>query len=103
VSAPSDAEVAAARYAWEEGLRRLEAPGAMAAPRAWVVEAVHDELRRRLGPTFTLADLARVYRDASAWFLELAPRAAPRSPEAWEPAVALDGAFGQFMRRAQDA
>ena len=103
MSAPTEAEVTAARFAWEEGLARLREPGAMSPARTRVVAAVHDELRRRVGGTFRLADLARAYRDASGWFLELAPRLAPRSPEVWDPSVTLDGAFGLFMRRAQDA
>jgi hypothetical protein len=31
------------------------------------VDAVRDELRRRIGQTFTLAELAQVYLEADAW------------------------------------
>jgi hypothetical protein len=98
----AEAEVAVARFAWEEGLERLDRPGPGRGARELVVAAVHDELRRRLGASFTLADLARVWAGAPAWFPDLAARAAPRTPEAWDPAVTLDGAFGRFMRRAAD-
>jgi len=67
------------------------------------VEAVEDELRRRVGATFTLAQLAQAWAGAPAWYPDLAARVAPRAPEAWDPQGALDGAFGRYMRRAVDA
>lgn len=101
----SEAAVAAARFAWEEGLRRIDEPvaPAVALARGRIADAVHDELRRRVGLTFRLADLAGVYEGASAWYLDLAARVAPRVPDAWDPAVVLDGAFGLYMRQASDA
>ena len=98
-----DPKVAAARFAWEEGRARLESPDPLLPTRRRIGEAVHQELRRRVGAVFTLAELARVYEDASSWYLELAQAVAPREPAAWDPAVALDGAFGRYMRRAADA
>jgi hypothetical protein len=68
-----------------------------------LVEAVHDELRRRVGQTFTIADLARVYSGSEDWFLELAPRVAPKHPDLWDPSVVLDGAFALYSRGARDA
>lgn len=97
-----EASVAAARYAWEDGLRRLEPLLSAGGIHARLVEAVHDELRRRVGVTFSMADLARAYQEASGWYLELASRVAPRAPDAWEPAVTLDGAFGLYQRQATD-
>jgi hypothetical protein len=67
------------------------------------MEAVDDELRRRVGRTFSLRDLARVYDGASAWYLDLAARVAPREPAAWDPSVALDAAFADYARQAVDA
>ncbi|MDX6645359.1 MAG: hypothetical protein QOK40_1086 [Miltoncostaeaceae bacterium] len=99
----SDSELAASRFAWEDGLRRLAEPGPLRAPRRAIADAVGVELRRRLGMTFTLAELARVYRDASDWYLQLAAEAAPGRPDAWDSAAALDGGFGLFMRQATDA
>jgi hypothetical protein len=99
----SDPELAACRFAWEDGLRRLAEPGPLRGPRRAIAEAVGEELRRRLGMTFTLAELARVYRDASDWYLQLAADAAPTRPDAWDPAAGLDGGFGLFMRQATDA
>jgi hypothetical protein len=102
---PSDAGVQAARFSWDEGLARLEepAPRAVVRARARIMEAVADELRRRVGTTFTVARLAEVYADASSWYLDLAARVAPREPDAWEPAVTLDAAFGLYARQATDA
>jgi hypothetical protein len=98
----ADAEAEAARVAWEEGLARLSAAGAPRGPRQAVVSAVTDELRRRVGVTFTTGELAECYRDASSWYLDLVQRVAPRTPEVWDPAVALDAAFGLYARRASD-
>lgn len=103
MSAAGPSEVAAARFAWEEGLRRLCAPDPHAAARIRVADAVQRELRRRVGTDFALADLARAYADSVGWYLDLASQVAPAIPEAWDPQVALDGAFGLYMSRARDA
>ena len=68
-----------------------------------VMAAVEDELRRRLGSRYTLSDLQKVYDGSSRWFLTLAERTAPGTPDAWDPAVALDAAFARWARNAQDA
>ncbi len=99
----ADAGVAAARHAWEDGLIRLTPLIPAGGNRMRIVTAVHDELRRRVGTTFRLADLARVYDGASTWYLELAARLAPREPEVWDSSVTLDGAFGLYQRFATDA
>ena len=98
-----DPVVAAAAFAWEEGRERLAQHHRLRAFRLRIADAVQEELRRRVGAAFTLAELARVYDDASSWYFDVAARVAPRQPEAWDPAVALDGAFGLHMRRASDA
>lgn len=100
-----EAEIETARYAWEDGVRRLAPHLVAGAPggRAAIVSAVHDELRRRVGVTFTVRDLARAYAGASGWYLDLAARTAPRDPDSWDPAVTLDGAFGMYQRLATDA
>lgn len=89
---------------WDEGLRRLKeiAPG-----RRWpfdaVIDAIHGELRRRLGSQFTVAELASEYATAADWFLQVALDVAPSHPATHDGAITLDAAFGQFKRRAQDA
>jgi hypothetical protein len=59
-----------ARQEWEEGYRRIEAArGDGRRYRALMadVESVRDELRRRVGQTFTVDELACVYPDADVW------------------------------------
>ena len=95
-----DPALESALMAWQQGMRRLDEPGPLRAPRARIVEAVTLELRRRVGPTFTLGDLLRAYHEAAHWYTELAARVAPGVPEAWDASVALDGAFGLYARDA---
>jgi hypothetical protein len=100
----SDAEIAAARFAWEEGMRRLESDrSALRSLRDELAFAVTDELRRRVGVTFGMADLAAQYRSASTWYFEVAARIAPADPAAWDPAIALDAGFARMARLATDA
>ncbi len=62
-------EVALARKQWEEGSRRFddESKSARQEPLLLALEAVTDELRRRVGQTFTLDELAREYAHADDW------------------------------------
>ena len=57
------------RQEWEEGHRLVDAePDRRARNRLLEqVGLVRDELRRRIGQTFTLAELDQAYRDADAW------------------------------------
>ncbi len=99
-----DPAAAAAVFEWQDGARRLDATsGAGRMACLSVVDAVHSELKKRLGRPFTVSDLAAAHRDASAWFLPLATSVAPRHPVAHDAAVALDGAFAIYMRHAIDA
>lgn len=100
-----EAEMETARYQWEDGLRRMQLREGDAATRARrrVMTACQDQLRRRLGMTFTLSQLVDDYRDAPGWFLPLAARIAPRNPDVWDTSVVMDAAYGEFARRASDA
>jgi len=100
-----DPAVAAARFAWEDGLARMAepVPAPVARARRRIVAAIHDELRRRVGATFTTAELVRAYDAAPSWYLDLAARIAPKEPDAWEPATTLDAAFAAYARSATDA
>ena len=79
---------------WEEGERRVrENPRLEGA-----AEGVLDELRRRLGSTFEIAELAELYSSDPDWAPELA-----RSRSAGADAVyAVDAAFGRYAREAAD-
>lgn len=95
--------LASARFQWEDGLRRLGEDEGLLASRRSIVDAVRVELRRRLGQTFTLQEVAEVYDGAQEWYLDLASRVAPRDPDSWDPAAALDAAFALHARGATDA
>ena len=95
----------AIRQEWADGHRRLEA--ARDDPpryRALLVQldAYTDELRRRVGGVYTLAELAAEYARAERWsqevFVDL-PKSA-RLPAGI--ATAVDGAFHVYARGAQD-
>lgn len=88
---------------WDAGEKRLDEPSPLREVRLRVLAAVDDELRRRVGGTYTLAELQAAYEASSVWFLELAERTAPGQPEAWDPSVALDAAFARWARNAKDA
>jgi hypothetical protein len=64
------AEIESARREWQDGYRRLEEQSRdrVTGERLLAqVEVVTDELRRRVGGTFTLAELTRAYAEAEGW------------------------------------
>lgn len=96
-----------ARQQWDEGLRRLGTVGAETARgrHLWLlVEAVVAELRRRVGQTFTLAELARAYDGSEDWVRDVVVRSTPPKPRAGIRDVALvqDAAFATYARGASD-
>jgi hypothetical protein len=94
-----------ALYQWEEGYRRLrelsEQPGLGRRARV-AVDAVRDELRRRIGPTFTAQELAELYGRGTDWCLEAARRALPADAADLDPQAITDGAFHLYLRGARD-
>ena len=93
------------RHEWADGNRRFEALARDRRRYARLleqVEIVTDELRRRVGQTFTLAQLADVYADAERWTRDaIAERTA--APD-WPATLALveDAAFHRYQRGAVD-
>jgi hypothetical protein len=91
---------------WEEGYRRVQAQ--RSDPRAYRalgrgVMAVEDELRKRLGSRFTVAELASLYRsDGGDWALDVAMRAGPGDGPPFDYAAVADAAFYLYMREASD-
>lgn len=90
-----------ALFQWEEGHRRLEA--LREDPRAYrraarVVDAIRDELRRRIGPTFMAAELAELYAGGTDWAAEVAGAAGPAD----DSGVLADAAFWLYLRGARD-
>jgi hypothetical protein len=93
------------RQEWEEGNRRLEAV-AGDRPRYLTlleqVEVLTDELRRRVGQTFTLAELADAYGEAERWSRTAIEERAPAP--GWPATVSLveGAAFHRYQRGAVD-
>ncbi len=79
-----------ARFQWEQGARRLREADTREANRR--VGLVQDELRRRLGSTFTAQELADYYGEGTGWADELS------GMESW----VVDAAFDRYLREAQN-
>ena len=95
------------RQQWDEGKRRLDTVGADTARgrHLWLlVEAVLAELRRRVGQTFTLAELARADEGSEDWIRDVVLRSAPPKSRAGIRDVALvqDAAFAHYALGASD-
>jgi hypothetical protein len=67
-----------------------------------VTDALVAELRRRIGITFTVDELARYYDQGTDWCLDVAQRVAPDEPWAWDMAIVADAAFYRTLRGALD-
>lgn len=91
-----------ALFQWEEGMRALRAieggPERRQADR--VVAAIQDELRRRIGPTFSAAELADLYGYGTDWCLQVAIDVAPAL--AADGQTLADAAFWLYLRGATD-
>ena len=88
-----------ARFQWEEGERRLrfsDEPTRSDLERA--VMAVLDELRRRLGSTFTIGELADFYGSGTDWADDVARRERAGS----DSAAVVDAAFNRYARESSD-
>jgi hypothetical protein len=94
-----------ARQQWEDAHRRFDEAARDPARRDRLLEqleTVSAELRRRLGTTFTLRELAELYESADAWARE--PFVDESVPPGWTRDVALvsDAAFHLYARGAID-
>ena len=95
----------ATRREWEEGHRRLEAAVGDAARYRLLLgelELVLDGLRRRIGQTFTLDELAAAYPRSDRWIQELL--AERETAPGWPARMTTvqDAAFHQYSRGAVD-
>ena len=96
-----------ARLQWDEGVGRLEDARhdeTRYLELVGLVDAVVNELRRRVGQTFTLAELADAYDGAEEWVREVVVGAMRPSAAAGvsDTALVQDAAFGLFARGAVD-
>jgi hypothetical protein len=96
--------VEAARQQWAEGNRRLESQASDpdAYPRLLrQLEVAMEELRKRVGETFTLAQLAEAYDAADDW-MRVAVEERAASPGWSQFSIVQDAAFHLFARGATD-
>ncbi len=91
-----------ALFQWEEGWRALQAIEDVRERRQAdrVIAAVQDELRRRIGPTFSAAQLAELYGRGTDWCLQVAMDAAPAL--VGDSRSLADAAFWLYLRGATD-
>jgi hypothetical protein len=105
-SPPVEGTLESTRREWEEGNRRLQA--ASSADRAQYerllaeVDLVLEQLRRRVGQTFTLSELAAAYGDADRWVQAALIEADPAPGWPARSTVAQDAAFYLYSRGAID-
>ena len=97
--------IEAVRHEWEDGYRRFEAAlrDPVAAERLNAqLEVVTDELRRRIGQTFTVEQLAIAYDRADPWVRDAVSEHA--ATPGWPRTLALveDAAFHLYQRGAVD-
>jgi hypothetical protein len=89
-------------HRWQDGERSVrDAPPERRPVLDFVCERILAELRRRLGGSFSSAELVDFYEAGTAWILPLAASIAPDAPWAWEATVA-DAAFNRYLRDAYD-
>jgi hypothetical protein len=98
-------DVELARHQWEDGNRRIEAMrGDRGRYRSLVeeVELVLGELRKRVGQTFTLSELADAYDGADDWARDAVDLADPEAPPPADLPAVAGAAFHQYARGATD-
>jgi hypothetical protein len=98
-------DVELARHQWEDGSRRIESSrndrgryGQLLAE----VELVVGELRKRVGQTFTLGELADAYDGADDWARNAVDLADPDAPPPADIPAVAGAAFHQYARGATD-
>ena len=97
--------VEVARQEWEEGTRRFEA--AREDRRRYrqlveLLELVLDELRKRIGQTYTLAELVDAYGESDRWAREVLDERAETPTWPRDLTVVLAAAFDAYQRGAID-
>jgi hypothetical protein len=93
------------RQEWEAGSRRLEA--SRDDPTRYrqlleLCEIVLDELRKRVGQTYTLAALAAADAAAERWAREVLEERAPAPGWPRDLTTVLEAAFDRYQRGASD-
>ena len=90
---------------WAEGERRLESERGDRRRYERLlgqIDVVTEELRKRVGGTFTLAELAATYRDAEGWARAIVQERAPSPGWPRDVALVLAAAYHAYQRGASD-
>jgi hypothetical protein len=98
-------QVEVARQEWEQGSRRLEAAhedGPRYRELVGLLELVLDELRKRVGQTYTLAELVAAYGGSERWAREVLEERAPATGWPRDLTIVLAAAFDAYQRGAID-
>jgi hypothetical protein len=93
------------QHEWEEGARRLEAErhdDRRYETLLRQIELVTEELRKQVGQTYTLSELARAYREAERWARQVVEERAPSPGWPRDLALVLAAAFHAYQRGASD-
>jgi hypothetical protein len=98
-------QVEVARQEWEEGSRRLEAR--REDPRRYrqlleLLDLVLDELRKRIGQTYTLGELVAAYGTSERWAREVLDERAESPSWPRDLSIVLAAAFDAYQRGAID-
>jgi hypothetical protein len=99
------AAIESAKRDWEDGYRRFlsEAQNPVRADALHrQLDEVTDELRRRVGGRFTIAELEVVYRTSEAWARTAVSERAPSRAWARDLTTVNDAAFHLYSRGAVD-
>jgi hypothetical protein len=99
------ASIEISRQQWHEGYQRFLALATGSTSRDHLyleLEAISDELRRRIGQTFTLAEAVELYGDAERWAIEVVAEHAAVRGWVRDLAIVLDAAFYLYSRAAVD-
>ena len=98
-------DVQLARQHWEDGRRRVERARSNASAYEQLnadVELVANELRKRVGQTFTLSELADAYDRADDWARDALYDTRDEDAPVPETATVVDAAFHRYARGASD-
>ena len=93
------------RQEWEDGARRLEAERGDRRRYETLlrqIEIVTEELRKQVGQTYSLAELAAAYHDAERWAREVVHERAPSAGWPRDLTLVLAAAFHAYQRGATD-
>jgi hypothetical protein len=101
----TDPRIASARADWAAGERRLAAERrdpTRGPTLDRLTEEIRRELVRRIGRTYTMAELVTAYEGAGPWARDLSQRLAPGQAWAHDLSLVADPVFAAAARGARD-